>query len=101
MKRLVIAAALALALPAFAAEEAEKTPAQPQPATAATPAPESPAAEKVATEGMSKDVTLEAGPAAESPVKSERERTLRFEDWAQQAGDEPFETQEEWDSHKK
>lgn len=95
MKRLVIAAAVALALPAFAAEEADKTPAQPQAAEKAAPAEKQ--KEQVAVEGISKEVTLEAAPGAKAGEKP----TLRFERWARQAGEEPFETQEQWNARKK
>ncbi len=97
MKRLMIAAALALAVPAFAAEEAAKAPAQPQPAQKAAPAPQAPEKEQVAIEGISKDVTLEAAPSAKDAGK----QSLRFERWAREAEDEPFESDAEWNAHRK
>ena len=96
MKRLVIAAAFALGIPAFAAEEADKTPAQPPSAENAAPAKEMPAEQQVAVEGISKDVTLEAAPGANAGET----QTLRFESWARDR-DEPFETEEQWNARQK
>jgi len=88
MKRLIIAAALAMVLPAFAAEESSKAVTQPQPAEQAAPAKEKaakPAKEQLATEGVTEQVTRAKEKAAAKPAKggakAEERNTLRFQDW--------------------
>ena len=88
MKSLIIAAAVAaLALPAFAAEN-DKAAAQPrvektaqEQEQAATKAE----TEKLASEGISKDVTLVNGASASTPgngaSKAQERTNLRFQDW--------------------
>jgi hypothetical protein len=101
MKALILAAAVALALPALAAEDdATSSAAKAAPQEAAqptTPAAQTAPSEQVASEGISKDVTLQAAPSAQDQEK----QTLRFEDWARQAEDEPFETDAQWNAHNK
>jgi len=101
MKALILAAGLALALPALAAED-DATSSAAKAAPQEAPQPNTPAAQKappeqVASEGMSKDVTLQAGPSAQDQEK----HTLRFEDWARQAEDEPYETDAQWKARTK
>jgi hypothetical protein len=89
MKSLIIAAAVAaLALPAFAAES-DKEAAQPQVEKAAPAKEKEQAAqkaekEKLATEGITKEMTRvqAATKPAAAPVPTEEARpTLRFQDW--------------------
>lgn len=99
MKALILAAGLALALPALAAEDdatSSAAKAAPQEATQPnTSATQNAPSQQVASEGISKDVTLQAGPSA----LDEEKNTLRFEEWARQAEDEPYETQSQWNAH--
>lgn len=85
MKSLIIAAVVSLALPALAATEAEKSApqAQPQKTTPAQQKAAKASDEKLASEGISKDVTFEAGPAkpAADKAQSVEHPTLRFERW--------------------
>ncbi len=89
MKALILgAAALSLALPVFAAENAANSPEQQvsqkeyreQKAAKQTQEKQR---EQLATAGISKEVTLEAAPAAKKaePAKAEERHTLRFESW--------------------
>ncbi|HSN20737.1 MAG TPA: hypothetical protein VLS49_08675 [Usitatibacter sp.] len=104
MKRIVIATALALALPAFAAEEADQAAQQPQPAEKAAVqengAAQEKAGEKVASEGISEEVTLVNGATGNGGAASEKTPTLRFERWARDEDNDPFETQESWNSRR-
>ncbi len=90
MKALILgAAALALALPVFAAENAANSPEQQvsqkeyREQKAAKQAEEKAKPEQLATTGVSREVTLEAAPSAKKAeaAKPEERHTLRFESW--------------------
>jgi hypothetical protein len=88
MKSLIIAAAVAaLALPAFAAES-DKAAAQPQfektaPAKEKQQAAKKAEGEKLASEGISRDVTLVNGASkpGNGASKAEETTSLRFQNW--------------------